>query len=121
MDKQTRKETEMLAKLMREQGKNVALSVDDIPEELGTYGVYDGLQVHGGGVTKNMRASVAGLPYLERLRRPLFTWKADDNGNLALHLDGKYRCHMCKEIVNIDDEDDHRFDVHDIEYPEADE
>ena len=121
MDKQTRKETELLAKLMREQGKNVVLSVDEIPEEIGTYGVYDGLQGRGGGITKNMRAAVARLTYLERLRRPLFTWLPDKDGAVARSLDGKYRCYLCKEIVNIDDEDDHRFDVHDIEYPETDE
>ena len=121
MDKQIRKETELLAELMRERGKNVTLSVDEIPEEIGVYTIYDGLQASGGGIAKNMRATVAGKAYIKRLKRPIFAWKPDHDGSLALHLDGKYRCLLCKDIVAFDDEDDHQFDVHDIEYPEADE
>lgn len=110
-------ETEIIARVMREQrenkGCNVTLSIEDVPREIGSYAVYDGLDICGGGTTRNMRESIENLASRD-LKRPIFTWKADIDGTDALWLEGKIRCSRCRAEMDIDDLDAHNSTVHGI-------
>src|SRR5436190_13370148 len=107
-----RAETEIIAKLMGEQAQNhdwsIALALDEAPETTGHYGLYDGLDCIGGGVTYNLRQSLHETQSRHNLKRPIFTWLPDTDGSAALWLEGMIRCSICKSVVPIDDLKSHK-------------
>jgi hypothetical protein len=116
-------EMQLLAKLILEdegrEGWRVALAVEEIPAEIGSYSIQDGLSGKGAGVTLNMRRSIQESWWTNRLTRPIFLWKSDTDGSVALWLDGKIRCSRCpdKPIISLDDIDEHGEDVHGDDKP----
>lgn len=112
-------ETEVVAKLMRESKEhsdNVSLSIEDVPAEIGNYGLFDGLRCRGAGTTRNMHRSMEELVRLQQPLRPIYCWKPDTDGSAALWLDGKVRCSLCKveTILDTFSAEDHYEDVHGI-------
>lgn len=105
---QLRMETDLLVRLMQEDSKEgwqFTTCIDDVPEEVGHYGLSDGLHGRGGGVSRNMRQSIKQSSWFSQLRRPIFEWLPDTDGSAALWLDHKIRCPRCKAIVDFNDED----------------
>jgi hypothetical protein len=117
-------ETEILVKLMREHkgdgDARLSLSLEDVPAEIGGYGLYDGLRCWGGGSTYNMRRSLEELARNRGpLKRPIYSWTPDTDGSTALWLDNKVRCSLCKPptVINVFIAEEHRFEVHGIKKP----
>lgn len=117
-------ESEILIKLMREYKEDgnaqLSLSIEDVPAEVGSYGLYDGLRVRGCGTTYNMRRSLEELARNQQpIKRPIYSWTPDTDGSAALWLDDKVRCSLCKPEAIIDafQVEEHRFEVHGIKKP----
>ena len=106
-------ETEIIARLMREKriDRNVSLSIEEIPDEIGSYWVYDGLICMGGGMTRRMRNAVIALSR-RGLKRPIFIWSPDSDGSVALWLDGQIRCSICSAVTKIEELERHEQDAH---------
>jgi len=59
----------------------------EVPEETGCYGVSDGLRGMGGGISRNMRESLAVMLTGKSLARPIYKWLPDHDGSSARWLD----------------------------------
>jgi hypothetical protein len=118
-------ETGIIAKLTQEERENegwkVTLDIDDVPQEIGNYALYDGLVARGGGVTWNMRQSVLESSWFGKLKRPIYLWFPDSDGSVALWLDGKIRCSECALVFEIEKLAAHGRDAHGWKLEETEE
>jgi len=120
---QLKLEAEVIVKLMREHKEerdNISLSIEDVPAEIGNYGLYDGLRVRGAGTSRNMRRSFEELMRSSwPVKRPIYCWKPDTDGSAALWLDHKVRCPRCEgnPIFDFFEIDQHGRDVHGDDEP----
>lgn len=110
-------ETEMIAKLLREQerdGWRVETNIENVPSETGQYALRDGLASKGWGVSWNMRKSIEQSSWFNNMKRPIFMWLPDTDGSAALWLDNKIRCSRCegKPIIDLFEIDIHNREVH---------
>jgi hypothetical protein len=77
-----------------------ALTLADIPEEIGHYAIYDGIEVRGAGVVKNMRTGAESATFYRSLKFPILLFLPDRDGSAALWLDGLIRCPRCDGQVH---------------------
>ncbi|HXF12247.1 MAG TPA: hypothetical protein VN517_03780 [Terriglobales bacterium] len=89
----TETEIEILAKHLRKQRANggwqVVLTIGEVPEGIGHYALYDGLELRGAGVTKNMRDAIQDGSYYEKVDLPIYMFLPDTDDSAALWLRGE--------------------------------
>lgn len=77
-----------------------ALTLADVPEAIGHYAIYDGIEPRGCGVVRNMRTGMESATWYRALKFPVLLYLPDADGSAALWLDGLIKCSRCNGEVH---------------------